>query len=233
MIKFESTVVSNKMLTSDVFEIVFEYPSNTEFSFNPGQFIMVHVDETTKPPVRRAYSIVNPPSEIGIIRLWVKYKEKLTGPSYLHTLKADQKCTLSGPYGQFATNNDEKALVFIATGTGIAPFNSMIADLIENEDKRQIELVFGVRHKEDLFSYNTFTSWQNTYENFSFLPTLSKAPDDWEGLKGRVTDVVPEAIKDHKNKSFYICGIPQMVTDMQTLLLELGCDKDNIHIEKY
>ena len=109
----------------------------------------------------------------------------------------------------------------------------MIADLLENNDPRKIDLVFGVRHQDDFFSYQIFSAWQEKYENFNFHPTLSKPGESWDGLKGRVTKVVPEIFKDMKNKEAYICGVPQMVTDMQNVLLELGCEKGQIHIEKY
>jgi CDP-4-dehydro-6-deoxyglucose reductase len=185
-----------------------------KIDFQPGQFLMYNINGKRVP-----YSIASSPHEFDIDLCVNKI-----GPSssYMHELKIGDTIKADGPYGVFTLkelNNHE--LVFIATGTGIAPIRSMIHNLIHHRVDNKITLIFGARTVKDLL----FKQEWDTFD-IKLIPCISR-----EDKKIHVQD----AIKDIENRKahFYICGLPAMVTEVKNILLGKGVLKENIHHEIY
>ncbi|HSG94103.1 MAG TPA: NADH:ubiquinone reductase (Na(+)-transporting) subunit F, partial [Afifellaceae bacterium] len=178
-------------------------------------------------PVSRAYSIANRPSEAGCIILLVRLalpppSESTLPPgivsSYLFGVKADDRLSVSGPYGEFGARQSEREMVFIGGGVGMAPLRAIIFDQLERlGSQRKMSFWYGARSRADLFYVDEFDRLQAEHKNFHWTVALSDpAPDDdWDGATGFIHDVVFERhMKDHPAPEaceYYLCGPPLMI----------------------
>ena len=144
--------------------------------------------------------------------------------------------TFQGPFGDFILRPPLRDTVFIATGTGIAPFRSMLHWLLAESDRhqgRQFWLLFGARHEQDIYYREEFEQLAAKHDNFHFLPTLSRAEDKWKGLRGYVQQHLGEIVGMRGDMHAYICGLDKMVKANRELLKSLGWDRTSIRYEKY
>ena len=120
-------------LTHDVREIELRLLEPKGIDFQPGQFISFDIAVEGKPrPVTRAYSIASPPSRSGQITLVFNRVDHGPGSSYLFSLKGGDRVHFKGPAGTFRLKDDgTRDLLFVATGTGIAPLRAMIWTRLE------------------------------------------------------------------------------------------------------
>ena len=139
--------------------------------------------------------------------------------------------------------------IFIATGTGIAPFRSMLHWLFESEltvedgrlrpsslprhENRGLWLLFGVRTPSDLYYDSEFKALAQEHSNFHYVPTLSRAVGPWQGARGYVQEHVKEIVSARADMHAYICGLNRMVSTNRELLKSLGWDRKSIRYEKY
>ena len=129
-------------------------------------------------------------------------------------------------------HNVEKELFLICTGTGIAPFRSMVNFIfLNNIPHKKIHLVFGTRTKNNLLYFDEMKKLENDFEGFHFHPTLSR--DDWEGEKGYVHTIYEKLLTSKPDAQFYLCGWKNMIDEAKSRLLEMGYDKKDIHLEIY
>ena len=141
------------------------------------------------------------------------------------------------PLGYFTLRHPGHRSVFIATGTGIAPFRSMLLDHLPKHHPR-ITLLFGVRYEGGLLYRDDLENLARQYENFRFLPTITRPSGTWTGRTGRVQDHLDEALavptyEDQSTLDVYICGLKEMVDDVRAELRKRGFDRKQIIYEKY
>ncbi len=126
-------------------------------------------------------------------------------------------------------------MLFIATGTGLAPFVPMLHELRERSPSTPAWLVFGNRSREDLIWFDELRGLEADWADFHFLPVLSRPPTDgsWSGSAGHVEDVLRDRFPDLSQSDVYLCGVPAMVNEGQELALQLKCPKEHIFVERY
>ncbi len=232
---FIITCTGNKKIAHDVYECTFAKPG--AFTFRAGQFILFDVALPDNPAdiQTRAFSIASTPMEDELLFV-AKLKEGGRASNWIESqLKTGDEVRIQGPFGNFVIDTENpKELLFIATSTGVAPFRSQILDALEGGYSKQIDLVFGVRHQEDLFWKEEFEKIAQQYENFYLHIALSGDNDDWTGHKGRVQSLVTLITKDFSAKNMYVCGSPDMTKEMKRLALEeWGVQKQDLHVEGY
>ena len=226
---FRAKLVSVKELTADVRQFSFE--PDTDFHFEAGQFVMIDIIDEQAPTASRAYSIASTPGS-GVIELVIKLRDG-RGSNFLRNLSEGDDVSMKGPFGHFAIDKSSgKDLVFIATGTGIAPINSMIRSLLESGDARKMRLFFGLRHFNDVFWREEFEKLAAEHENFDVILSLSR-PDDspWDGRQGRVTSIIAEENFDFSNIQVYLCGNKAMVDETKHFFVEHGVSVQDIRHE--
>jgi CDP-4-dehydro-6-deoxyglucose reductase len=205
------------------------------FDFIPGQFITLDLPIHKKPHKRlRSYSIASCPDGSNIFELLIVLDSKGTGTPYLfEKIAVGSQLIFRGPQGVFTIKQPiETDLFLICTGTGIAPFRSMVKHIaIKNIAHKDIYLVFGCRTRADLLYYNEMTDLQKTLEGFHYLPTLSR--ENWEGRTGYVHSVYETLCTEKKQAVFYLCGWKNMIDEARAGLLSLGYDEKHIHTEIY
>ncbi|MBT5824026.1 hypothetical protein HOH67_02750 [Candidatus Peregrinibacteria bacterium] len=223
-------LVSVEKLTSDVFHYEFAFEAEP-VDFTPGQFFILKVEDGKEPPVNRSYSIESAPRSDGFA-LCVKLIEGGRGSEYFRSMEVGATPEFMAPFGHFVLKeDDDKDIVMVATGTGLAPFMSMLRVLFERGFKRNIKLLFGVRHEEDLFYMDQLNAWAAEHENFELIVTLSRPEAEWAGEKGRVTEHFDAM--SIESSQVYICGGGQMVKDIREMALNKGLEKSSIYFEQF
>lgn len=156
--------------------------------------------------------------------------------NFLCDMNEGDELSCQGPFGDFILHPPMRDTIFIATGTGIAPFRSMLNWLLADEARHQqkhLWLLFGNRLEEDIYYQDEFLRLADRHSNFHYLPTLSRADEKWQGLCGYVQQHVAEIAQGRYDMHAYICGLEKMVKANRKLLKSLGWDRKCIRYEKY
>jgi glycine betaine catabolism B len=218
-----------------------EIPELAAFDFIPGQFVTLDLPIHEKPNKRwRSYSIASWPDGSNIFELLIVLLEGGIGSTYMfNDITVGSEITFRGPQGVFILPSDlSTELYFICTGTGIAPFRSMLHYIkLHHLAPKQINLIFGTRTKKDLLYVDEMRQLEKDIPQFHFHPTLSR--EKWEGHTGYVHEVYESLIEEKKQSNvlppakFYLCGWRMMIDEAKQKLLAMGYDKSDIHLELY
>jgi CDP-4-dehydro-6-deoxyglucose reductase len=230
---YQAKVSKIRDLTHDVREITFRLIDPPAISFKAGQFISFDVPVPGYDrPGTRPYSIASGPGHSSRIELVLNLVPGGPGSTYLFGLRPDQEVAFRGPAGSFYLREDSsREVLFVATGTGIAPIHSMLKSLIARSDPRPVTLFWGLRSERDLYYVDELDSFTRQFANFRYVVTLSRPQGTWQGLTGRVTKLVGEQIKTVHNLEAYLCGNSGMIKDVTGILRERGLCP--IYREKY
>jgi ferredoxin-NADP reductase len=236
---FQARLLHSFALSDFTRHLEFEVDGATSFGFVPGQWLSIKASTPEGEEITRAYSIASPPDN-GRIALCLNRVHEGFMSNHLCSLEEGSKITFQGPFGSFILHPPMRDMIFIATGTGIAPFRSMLHWVLADPERHQgkdLWLLFGARTEADLYYRDEFSRLAAAHANFHFLPTLSRATPEWGGLRGYVQEHVAEIVDRRNNKEkdihAYICGLDKMVKANRELLKSLGCDRTSIRYEKY
>ena len=229
------TVIRIEDETPDTKRFWIEVPEITSFDFIPGQFVTLDLPIHEKVNKRwRSYSIASWPDATNVFELVIVLDKNGVGTPYLfNEIKVGSSLTLRGPQGVFILKEPlEDDLVLICTGTGIAPFRSMVHH-IKNQQipHKNIYLIFGCRTQNTLIYFNEFDQLQKEMPGFHYMPTLSR--EEWNGRTGYVHPLYEEVCADRKPASFFLCGWKGMIDEAKRRITEMGYDKKAIHVEIY
>lgn len=220
-------------LTHDVRELVFTLCEPKEITFQAGQFVSFDVPKENFPyPVTRPYSIASSPGNSRTIQLLLNRVPGGPGSTYLFSLREGDTVGFKGPAGSFRLRHDPaKRILFVATGTGIAPFRSMILSQLERNSISPLTLFWGVRSERDLYYQDEFKNPADRYPQFSFVTTLSQSGPGWTGVGGRVSALVQKWVTSVHNLDVYLCGNGDMIEDVTAEIQAKGLCP--IYREKY
>ncbi|MGR5131370.1 NADH:ubiquinone reductase (Na(+)-transporting) subunit F [Vibrio alfacsensis] len=197
----------------------------------------------------RAYSMANYPEEEGIIMLNVRIA---TPPpnnpdvppgimsSFIWSLKEGDKCTISGPFGEFFAKDTDNEMVFVGGGAGMAPMRSHIFDQLKRlHSKRKMSFWYGARSKREMFYVEDFDGLAAENDNFVWHCALSDPlpEDNWDGYTGFIHNVLYENyLRDHEapeDCEYYMCGPPMMNAAVIGMLKDLGVEDENILLDDF
>lgn len=224
MQEFKAHVSRVKDLTHDVRELELSLLAPDVIDFKAGQWISLNVwHPRLKQHVPRQYSIASPPSQCQQINLLFNRVPDGPGSTYLFSLHEGDSVTFQGPNGSFSLQEKSgRDLVFVATGTGIAPFRSMLSTFLEQSEAGTLTLYWGLRSQRDLYYQNELEALARRYPNFSFITTLSRPEHGWIGSTGRVTTLVENNIASVSNVTFFLCGNGAMIRDTTAIVRKKG-----------
>ncbi|MEZ9929133.1 NADH:ubiquinone reductase (Na(+)-transporting) subunit F [Vibrio breoganii] len=213
------------------------------------KFNLFRYESVVKEPSIRAYSMASYPEEEGLIKLNVRVA---TPPpnnpdvppgimsSYIWSLKAGDKCTISGPFGEFFAKDTDNEMVFVGGGAGMAPMRSHIFDqLLRLKSKRKMTFWYGARSKREMFYIEDFDNLAAENDNFVWHCALSDPlpEDNWDGYTGFIHNVLYENyLKDHEapeDCEYYMCGPPMMNAAVIGMLKDLGVEDENILLDDF
>jgi len=215
------------------------------FDFKAGQFVTLDLPIHEKPNRRwRSYSIASWPDGTNVFELLIVLLEGGAGSTYLfQNAEVGMELSFRGAQGVFVLPEIiDKDLFFICTGTGIAPFRSMLNYMHLNQiAHKNIYLIFGCRTQKDLLYYEEMDELTNKVSDLHFMPTLSR--EGWNRSTGYVHSLYEEICKKNNAAcetlenlypaAFYLCGWKAMIDDARKKIVELGYDKKDIHFELY
>lgn len=228
-----------------------EVPEWDDFIFKPGQFVTLDLPIHEKKNKRwRSYSIASWPNGTNTFELVIVRLEGGSGTSWLwENGHVGNELTLRGPVGNFVLPETlDRDLYLICTGTGIAPFRSMVHDIKnKNIPHKNIYLIFGTRFSGDLLYSEEMQQLEEELEDFYYLPVCSREPaDNPKGFRtGYVHTIYEMQIQSQaENQSrapheapppayFFLCGWRNMIDEARERLSNLGYDKKSIHFELY
>lgn len=221
--------------TNDTKRYWIEVPELSSFDFLPGQFVTLDLPIHEKANKRwRSYSIASWPDGTNVFELVIVLDKKGIGTNYIfNEVKIGSELDFRGAQGVFTLKEPlDKDLFLICTGTGIAPFRSMVHHVKnKNIPHKNITLVFGCRTKANLLYFEEMKKLQDDVAGFTYIPTLSR--EDWEGATGYVHPIYEERCKDKKPTDFLLCGWRGMIDEAKKRILDMGYDKKDIHAEIY
>jgi CDP-4-dehydro-6-deoxyglucose reductase len=205
------------------------------FDFIPGQFVTLDLPIHEKPNKRwRSYSIASWPDGTNVFELVIVKVENGLGTTYLfNEATVGTELTLRGALGVFTLPDElDKELFLICTGTGIAPFRSMVHHLANHQIAfHRVHLIFGARLQTDLLYYDELKALEKRLPGFLYHPTLSR--ESWNGHRGYVHAVYKELCQGHPPAHFYLCGWKNMIDEAITTIKGMGYVRKSIHQEIY
>lgn len=230
---FRAQVERIRDLTHDVREIDLRLGEPPAIGFKAGQFLSFEVGrDALNRTIVRPYSIASPPSQGERVLLVLNLVQGGPGSTYLFGLRVGDETQFKGPTGAFYLRDDPaRDLLFVATGTGIAPLRSMLYALSERGFPRPVTLYWGLRSQRDLYYQDELEALARAHPNFSFITTLSRPEDGWTSERGRVTPLVEARIASVQNLAVYLCGNEGMIKDVTAVLQKKGLCP--IYREKY
>jgi ferredoxin-NADP reductase len=214
----------------------FEIAGMPRFGFVPGQWLSLKHTKPDGEEITRAYSIASPPADNNRFALCLNRVQDGYMSNFLCDMKVGEEVLAQGPFGDFILRPPMRDTVFIATGTGIAPFRAMLHWLLADpacHEGKGLWLVFGNRTEKDIYYHDEFLRLAAAHGNFHYLPTLSRGDAGWTGLRGYVQQHVPEVARNGSDMHAYICGLDKMVKANRELLKGMGWDRKSIRYEKY
>jgi CDP-4-dehydro-6-deoxyglucose reductase len=214
--------------------------SGQVFDFTPGQFVTLDLPIHEQKNKRwRSYSIASAPSNTNEFELVIVHLEGGAGTTYLfNEVAVGSILLLRGPQGVFVLPKTITTdLYFICTGTGVAPFRSMIIDIHQKKIPHQnMHLLFGCRQYTDALYGAEFEALEGSEPQFYYHPSFSRETAIREGAHlGYVHETYKKLLASGASKDahFYICGWKNMVDEARTTLADLGIPKTQIHFELY
>jgi ferredoxin--NADP+ reductase len=212
--------------------------------FEPGQYMTIGVMVDGK-IVQRPYSVASPPAVSGTdgYEFYVRLVQGGTFTPLLWQLPIGHGMRMIGPKGKFVLRpDDERTHVFISSGTGNAPFVSMMRQLLVDGAPRRVAFLNGVSHAHELGYRDVLEGWQQSGEYpLTYIPTVSRANDPvnagWTGRTGRVETILGPVLDElgltPETSIAYICGNPDMILSAEETLLARGYPEDQVLKELY
>ena len=233
------------------------------FHFLPGQFVSAVAEDAHGKMQTRAYSLASAPNgkrfDLCVNRVEEGFFSNHLAD--LPDLAVGAKIQVHGPHGHFVLTQPVTDSILIATGTGIAPMRGFLqglfpADGTDLSNGKDIWLVYGTRYETELYYHAEFEALAARKPNFHYLATLSRAQDDWKGLRGYVQDHVARIVEERAARLgltlpvapvdgtllaselkfdiyAYICGLNNMVSGVRERLTGFGWHKKQVVFERY
>jgi len=256
---------------AQAFHFVFAVETLSAFEFGPGQFVSLLKADARGKMQTRAYSIASAPRG-NQFDLCVNRVDGGFFSNVLADMHIGDTLQMHGPHGLFTLREPQGDSLLIATGTGIAPMRGFVEWLFPPDtspdgpsrlpEGKTVTLIYGTRHETEMYYRDLFEATAARHPAFRYLPTLSRAGEDWHGARGYVQDHVaallpqisppapvepeppvhPEADKaaDPRQPApdafpihAYICGLNAMVSANRDLLKQYGWHRKQIVFERY
>jgi Na+-transporting NADH:ubiquinone oxidoreductase subunit F len=241
--QYDATVVSIKDVTYDIKEVLYDLGTDT-VDFEAGKYVQLVIPpyDKIKGTTQRAYSMSSRPSDRNHIEVLVRLVPGGIATTYVFEhLKVGQKMGLVGPFGDFKRTETDAVMLCVAGGSGMAPFKSMLYDILEKgETNKDIWYFFGARSTRDMFYLDEMRDLEKKMPNFHFVPALSEPQpgDGWDGPTGLITDVLDRYLKEQikpegRLLEGYLCGSPGMIDACIRVMNSNGVEQKNVYYDKF
>lgn len=232
-VKDKKLIIGRGFLEPSLCKITIQLLNPDIKPFRPGQFCTFRIAEG----VFRAYSIASDYKNFSEYEFIISIGHEGVGANYFKNLKIDEEVNFLGPNGHFFIKTPvSENIIFCATGTGIAPFIPMIEFLLDNKCDSKIALIHGMKEENNLeFYQDIHQNLASKCKNFIIKTYISRPKiESNKFIKGRITDEIRKLDFDkHRNTQFYLCGHPDMVREITTILHKNAVSEVNIISEEF
>lgn len=225
---YPSKIQNIEKLNNDVLKLVLRLPPNSNFKYNSGQYVNL-----IKGNLKRSYSIANASQKNTNLQFFIKkYENGLMSHYLFNEAQEEDLLRIEGPLGSFFFRESiSKNIIFLATGTGIAPIKSILEQISKQKNKyaeKRFWLFFGARYKEDLF-------WEPNIipMDLKFIKVLSRESTLFDGYKGYVQDAVIDKNIDLTNAQVYACGSKEMILSAKKILFYESLKEENFFSDTF
>jgi len=213
-------------------------------AFESGQYMTIGVFADGK-LWQRPYSVASAPAVAATegYELYVRLVPVIRFTTLLWRLEVGARLRLIGPKGKFMLEPDDRRThLYVSTGTGLAPFISMIRETMAQGKPRKTVLINGCSYADELGYRAELEEWeQDPSYRLSYVPTISRPADPrnagWTGRTGRAEQVIAGVCKDFGLKPdktvVYICGNPEMILNAERTLMDRGFPEFHVKKELY
>ncbi|MDZ8117854.1 ferredoxin--NADP reductase [Pontiella agarivorans] len=211
----EHRVAAVNTINDDLFELLVE---RNGMEFTPGDCVAVYTEHDQSRP----YSIASGPGK-DLLRFLIREMDGGEVSPWLRNRNPGEAVRITPPFGWFRPGQDigEHPFVFLATGTGIAPFIAYM----ETFNRPPEAVLYGVRRAADAFGFSAL-------QNFCTATQLAVSREASEHHHGRLTDLLPDLPRT-ENMHYYCCGLESMVNDTAAWLQKNGLPLSQIHREVF
>jgi CDP-4-dehydro-6-deoxyglucose reductase len=226
-------VIEKTFLASNVVRLRLKLPSAQRLQFLAGQYI----DVLLKGGKRRAFSIASCPSLEDEIELHIRHVKggDFTGFVF-DELEVRDILRIEGPQGNFFIRNDQETrpMILMGGGTGFAPLKSMIENLLEQGDRREIYLYWGAQTREELYLDDVAASWADQHKHIFYRRAISspESPAD-DAFRGFVHQAVVADFPDLSGFDVYMSGPPAMIDAARIAFAECGLDRQRLFYDSF
>jgi ferredoxin-NADP reductase len=188
-------------------------------------------------PLRRSYSLASVPTGSSRFELVVTKVDGGPGSTFLHDAAVGTVLEVKGPQGTFSRAVDAGPSLFVATGTGVAPFRGMLHEALAAKRAEPLWVLFGVRTLDDVLYRDELEALARAHPNVRFELTLSRPGSAWQGRSGYVQAHALglwNELAKHGTPHAYVCGVKKMLLEVREVLkTQGGADRKQLHLESY
>lgn len=235
---YDTTVIRIEPAAPGVKRFWLQLPEGADFDFKAGQFVTFDLPIAEKRIGRwRSYSIANHPDHTRVLEFCIVHNTQGPGSSYLFDqVQVGSSIRFKGPDGTFVLPAVlDMDIVMVCTGTGLAPFRSMLWDLyFTMKPYRYIHLIFGTRHETGILYREELVELKKCLPRFHYDLVLSREPT-WPGWQGYVHQVYQQTYARRRDDiRFMLCGWTQMIDEaVGHLVADMGYDRRQVIYELY
>ena len=225
-----ATVESVHILTPEVTHLRLRLPDDVSLIYQPGQYMNVQLNDGR----HRSFSMASNLNG-GAVDFHIR---RIPGGHFtdgqVGKLCVGQALQVEMPHGNFCFHpKDDRPILMVATGTGLAPIKSILEALMDSDDCPPVSLYWGMRSEEDLYLHAEIQTWAGRLHDFQYVPVLSRPHDLWTGRRGYVQDAIVDDVPELSEHAIYLCGSPNMIRDAKTAFLKRGASLDHIYSDSF
>jgi len=263
---YNATVIGREEINPQLI-ILRVQPDNEMLSFIPGQFAVLgllgsekripeaHLDEGNLNPgklIRRAYSIASSSVERRYLEFYLSLVSSGELTPRLFALQHGGRLHIAPKVGGLFTLDrvaPGKAVLLVATGTGLAPYISMLRTMLIHDSKRKFVVLHGARYSWDLGYRAELESLARIRPNLTYIPSITRPGEDphFTGQTGRIQTLLEQGVVESLSgllldpglADVFLCGNPEMIRKVKLILSARGFVPDNgkesgtLHVEEY
>jgi ferredoxin--NADP+ reductase len=262
--KYNATVVGKILLTPEIMTLRVDTDEPRD-KFSAGQYTLLGLygSEDRSPNsteeadpvepdklIQRPYSIASATGQLQQLEFYIsQVKSGQLTPRLFNLNPGDRMFVSKRIVGVFklADTPQDQDIVMIATGTGMAPYLSFLRSYLTDRPESKMAVIQGAAKQWDLGYYSELTFLENSFENFTYMPTLTEADQTWSGYQYWIEEMLDKQILEDEagiaidpNKThFFLCGNPKMVENVSGWLFKKGYTKHTrrepgaLHVEEF
>lgn len=236
--KYRGVVERIRDLTHDMKELRIRLLEPKAISFLPGQYVQLETPPYGKgmQATMRAYSISSTPQEKEHIELIIRLVPGGICTTWVFTvLKEGDEVAFTGPFGSFHLSRGETEMIWVAGGSGMAPFWGILRHMKQKSIRRKCTYFFGSLDRRDLVFFDELRQLEKELDWFEFVPALSSPDADgrWQGERGLITQVLDRRIRQGTAAEAYLCGSGGMIDAAIRVLNAKGMEDERIFYDKF